>query len=78
MEGASQDVPLCMEPQVIIIIITFLNTKSMGHPTLISTKSTVQCEEMSSAQRVMVSGKEPHTYNRMYIHILHDTYQWSD
>ena len=50
----------------------------MGHPTLISTKSTVQCEEMSSAQRVMVSGKEPHTYNRMYIHILHDTYQWSD
>ena len=56
-----EDVPLCMESRVIIIIITFLNTKSMGHPTLISTKSTVQCEEMSSAQRVMVSGKEPHT-----------------
>ena len=69
--------PLYGAPRVIIIFLTFLNTKSMGHPTLISTKSTVQYEEISSAQRVIVSGKEPHTYNRMYIYYMtHD--QWSD
>ena len=34
---------------------TFLNTKSMGQPTLTSIKSTVVCVLIISAQRVMLS-----------------------
>lgn len=38
---------------------TFLYTRSMGHPTLMSTKSTSMVRFRSSAHLVMVSGKAP-------------------
>lgn len=38
---------------------TFLKTRSMGHPELMSTKSTSVLLLMSSAHLVIVSGKQP-------------------
>lgn len=40
---------------------TFLKTRSMGHPELMSTKSTSVLLLMSSAHLVIVSGKQPST-----------------
>ena len=44
--------------------VTFLYTRSMGHPTLISTKSTSMVRLSSSAHLVMVSGKAPSSCGR--------------
>ncbi|TNN47392.1 hypothetical protein EYF80_042395 [Liparis tanakae] len=38
------------------------STRSMGHPELMSTKSTSMLRLMSSAHLVMVSGKQPSTW----------------
>lgn len=45
---------LCADPS-----FTFLKTRSMGHPELMSTKSTSVLVLMSSAHLVIVSGKQP-------------------
>ena len=39
--------------------LTFLNTRSMGQPQLISTKSTSVWVDNNSAHRIIVSGNEP-------------------
>lgn len=51
-----------MEPPWADRGFTFLKTRSMGHPELMSTKSTSVLLLMSSAHLVMVSGKQPSTW----------------
>lgn len=46
------------------VATTFLYTRSIGHPTLMSTKSTSMVRLSSSAHLVMVSGKAPSSCGR--------------
>lgn len=48
------------------MVATFLYTRSMGQPTLMSTKSTSMVRFSSSAHLVMVSGKAPSSYGRCW------------